>query len=85
MPLFSGSPSDSIQTLTASPALAVFASMPPTPKQLYAFVGTVTAIDSTAGTLTVNVSASRALTRRRGWPIRIRPCTARTASRRWAS
>jgi hypothetical protein len=58
--LFSGSSSDTIQTLTASPALAVFARMPPMPKQLYAFVGTVSSVSgtSTPGTLTVTVSDS---------------------------
>jgi hypothetical protein len=56
--LFSGSPSDTIQTLTANPALFVAARTPPTPKQLYAFVGTVSGVNTTAGTLTVTVADS---------------------------
>ena len=58
--LFSGSSSDTIQTLTANPALAVFAHTPPMPKQLYAFVGTVYSVSgtSTPGTLTVTISDS---------------------------
>jgi hypothetical protein len=58
--LFSGSSSDTIQTLTANPALAVFARPAPTPKQLYAFVGTVTATSGATapGTVTVTVADS---------------------------
>lgn len=61
--LFNGSPSDSIQTLTSAPALAVYAHTPPTPKQLYAFVGTVTAVTPSTtggslGTVTVKVADS---------------------------
>lgn len=58
--LFSGSSSDTIQTLTANPALTVFAHPAPTPKQLYAFVGTVTATSGAAapGTVTVTVADS---------------------------
>jgi hypothetical protein len=53
--LFPGSSSDTIQTLVASPATSIYAQVP---KQFYAFVGTVTGTDPTAGTLTVDVSRS---------------------------
>src|SRR5205807_2381502 len=57
--LFSGSPSDDIQTLVSNPALFVFARAPHVEHELYAFVGTVTAVDPTAGTVTVDVIRSR--------------------------
>ena len=56
--LFSGTPQDSLQTLVAGPALAVSAHTAPAPRQLYAFVGTVKSVDTTAGTLTVEVAES---------------------------
>jgi hypothetical protein len=56
--LFKGATTDPITTLVQNPALAVFARTAPKPHQLYAFVGTVTAVDTTAGTVTVNVSRS---------------------------
>ncbi len=56
--LFNGSPTDSLQTLVSSPAVAVFAHTPPTQHQLYAFVGTVSGVDTTAGTVSVQVSSS---------------------------
>lgn len=57
--LFNGSSSEDITTLVnGNPAIAVEANSPPKPKQLYAFVGTVTAVDTTNDTITVNVSSS---------------------------
>ena len=50
---FSGSPTDSIQTLAANPALAVFDT---TPNVVYGFVGKVTAVNTTAGTVTVTLA-----------------------------
>jgi hypothetical protein len=52
---FAGSPEQGLSTVLATPALAVAAV---SPAQLYAFVGTVTATDTTAGTVTVNVASS---------------------------
>jgi hypothetical protein len=57
--LFNGSPSTDIRTLvTNNPALSVSAETPMTSQQLFAFVGTVTAVDPTGGTVTVNVQRS---------------------------
>jgi hypothetical protein len=53
--IFPGSSGDTIQTLVAGPATSIYAQVP---KQFYAFVGTLTATDPTAGTLTVDVSRS---------------------------
>jgi hypothetical protein len=55
---FTGSPGDSLQTLVSNPALAVFDHPAPKPHQLYAFVGSVTGVDTTAGALTVDVTRS---------------------------
>jgi hypothetical protein len=56
--LFNGSPSDSLQTLVSSPALAVSAHTSDEQHQLYAFVGTVSAVDTSAGTVAVEVTNS---------------------------
>ena len=56
--LFKGSSTDSIQTLTANPAVWIIDHTPPKPLQLYAFVGTVKSVDTTAGTVTVNTTVS---------------------------
>ena len=57
--LFNGDSSEVITTLVQNnPAVAVMANTPPKPKQLYAFVGTVTAVDTANGTVTVNVTNS---------------------------
>lgn len=59
--MFSGSPGDSLQTLTANPALAVYAHTPPAEQQLYAFVGSVTTVTPGTGgmgTVTVQVTSS---------------------------
>jgi hypothetical protein len=54
--LFAGSPSDSIQMLTANPALSIEAMGQRRHGQLYAFAGTVTG--KTASTVSVTVSGS---------------------------
>jgi len=56
--LFSSSPGASLQTLVASPALSVFAHTPPAQRQLYAFVGTVSAVNASADTVSVQVTNS---------------------------
>jgi hypothetical protein len=55
---FTGSPTDTIQTLVANPALAIRDHTPPPSPQVYAFVGSVTGVDTTAGTVTITVTRS---------------------------
>jgi hypothetical protein len=58
--VFSGSPTDPITTIVSKPPLELKVHTPDTHSHgaLYAFVGSVTAVDTTAGTVTVNVSRS---------------------------
>lgn len=56
--VFTGSPTDSISTLVANPAVSVSARSAPKRHALYAFVGAVTGTDTTAGTVSVTVTAS---------------------------
>jgi hypothetical protein len=57
--VFSGSPTEGLTMLTASPALSIFAwpaPTPPTTPSVYGFIGTVTATSTASDTVTVNVS-----------------------------
>ena len=56
--LFTGTRGEALSSLVAAPALAVDAHTPPTPEQLYAFVGTVSSVNTTADTVTVSVTNS---------------------------
>lgn len=59
MAVFNGDSSEDITTLVQNnPPIGVLAITPPKPNQLYAFVGTVTAVNTTNGTVTVNVTNS---------------------------
>lgn len=56
--LFKGTPGESLSQIVSGPALAVYAHPAPKQHQLYAFVGTVKSIDTSAGKLTVQVANS---------------------------
>lgn len=57
--MFKGDSTETITTLVQNnPPIGVVAYAPPAVRQLYAFVGTVTAIDTIKGTVTVNVTNS---------------------------
>jgi hypothetical protein len=56
--VFSGQPTDPITTLVYNAAVSIQAKNPPRHRQLFAFVGTVINVSSSAGTVTVNVSQS---------------------------
>lgn len=56
--LFKGTPGESLSQIVSGPALAVFAHPAPKRHQLYAFVGTVKSIDTSADTVTVQVANS---------------------------
>lgn len=55
--VFSGSPNGDEQTfLNGNPAVSVFARTPHARKQLYAFVGSVTGVDTANGTVSVDIT-----------------------------
>jgi hypothetical protein len=56
---FNGSSTDSLSMLVASPPVAVYAHAAPGRRQLYAFVGQVTAVDTTDSPSTVTVQVSQ--------------------------
>jgi hypothetical protein len=56
--VYDGTADESLSTITSSPALSVSAWAAADGNSLYAFVGTVTGTDTTAGTVTVNVTGS---------------------------
>jgi hypothetical protein len=58
MALMPGWPWDSIQTLTGSPATFISAQGATSRKDVYAFVGTVTGVDTSAGTVMVNLTTA---------------------------
>lgn len=55
---YDGTPSEPLATITATPALSISAWAPPVQNSFYGFVGTVTGADTTAGTVSVNVTNS---------------------------
>jgi hypothetical protein len=55
--VFTGSPNGEVQTfLNGNPAVSVSARTPHARKQLYAFVGSVTGVDTASGTVTVEIT-----------------------------
>jgi hypothetical protein len=56
--VYDGTPDESLSTITSTPSLSVSAWAPSDGNLLYAFVGTVSSTDTTAGTITVNVTGS---------------------------
>lgn len=58
--VYSGTPDQSLATVTTSPALSVsaFAPASASEKALYAFVGTVASVDAASATISVNVTRS---------------------------
>jgi hypothetical protein len=56
--VYDGTPDESLSTITSTAALSVSAWAPSDGNSLYAFVGTVSSTDATAGTITVNETRS---------------------------
>ena len=56
--VFPGVPSDDINTVVSRPAVSIVAKTPPRHRQLFAWVGTVTGVKTTARTVTVSVERS---------------------------
>jgi hypothetical protein len=56
--VYKGTPDESLSTITSTTALEVRAWAPSQGNALYAFVGTVSSVDTTAGTVSVNVMDS---------------------------
>jgi hypothetical protein len=53
---FAGAPGDSLDSLASNPPLVIVARSAPKHRSLYAFVGTVSATDTTNGTVTVTIT-----------------------------
>lgn len=56
--VYDGTPDEPLSTITSTPALSVDAWAPFDGGSLYAFVGTVSSVDTTGGSVTVNVTSS---------------------------